>query len=140
MESTIINEIDGKELEAMGFGSSPEDVRKLLADAKEAYEEDQRLTIREALHRFTPAVFWAMILSVTLIMEVSRKTQWRMTSRLTELAITYRARQGYDVVMVRHVIVIALRLRSPSSAYPCRSDLSTVNSNSSSALVPRRAA
>ena len=102
MESTIINEIDGKELEAMGFGSSPEDVRKLLADAKEAYEEDQRLTIREALHRFTPAVFWAMILSVTLIMEVSRKTQWRMTSRLTEL--------------------------------------STVNSNSSSALVPRRTA
>jgi hypothetical protein len=92
MESTIINEIDGKELEAMGFGSSPEDVRKLLADAKEAYEEDQRLTIREALHRFTPAVFWAMILSVTLIMEVSRKTQWRMTTRRTELANPARAR------------------------------------------------
>ena len=72
MDNTIVNTIDGKELAAMGFGKTEEEFRQLLLDAKEADEEDRRLTIRQALRKFRPAVIWAMVLSLTLIMEVSQ--------------------------------------------------------------------
>lgn len=41
----------------------------LVSQAREADEADRRLTIKEALKQNKSAVFWAMILSTSLIME-----------------------------------------------------------------------
>ncbi|GAM85461.1 hypothetical protein ANO11243_034680 [Dothideomycetidae sp. 11243] len=54
-----------------------DDIHDLIRQAQEADAIDKQLTIRQALHKYKKAVFWAMILSTSLIME------------------------GYDLVIVR---------------------------------------
>jgi len=45
------------------------DTMTLIAQAQEADNLDKQLTIKEALKKYKKAVFWAMILSTSLIME-----------------------------------------------------------------------
>lgn len=47
---------------------SPE-FTKMVEDAKASNEADAHLTVREALKKYKVAMFWAMLLSVALIME-----------------------------------------------------------------------
>ncbi|KAI8300570.1 MFS transporter, SP family, general alpha glucoside:H+ symporter [Colletotrichum sp. SAR11_240] len=47
---------------------SPE-FMKMVQDAKISNEADARLTVREALRKYKAAMFWAMLLSIALIME-----------------------------------------------------------------------
>lgn len=58
----------------------PESV-ELILHAQESDAADRKLTIRQALAKYPKAVFWAMFLSTSLIME------------------------GYDVVIVSSVII-----------------------------------
>jgi SP family general alpha glucoside:H+ symporter-like MFS transporter len=46
-----------------------ENVEDLIAQARAADEADQKLTLREAIKHYKKAVFWAIILSTSLIME-----------------------------------------------------------------------
>ena len=48
--------------------NSPETLA-LVAKAQESDAIDHALTIRQALHKYKKAVFWAMFLSTSLIME-----------------------------------------------------------------------
>ena len=41
----------------------------LIQHAKESNAADHKLTVRQALKKYKKAVFWAMILSTTLVME-----------------------------------------------------------------------
>lgn len=52
---------------AIKLGS--ENVDDLIAQARACDEADRKLTIREALAHYKMSVFWAMILSTSLIME-----------------------------------------------------------------------
>lgn len=54
------------------------DYKAAIQDAQDADAQDRSLTIKQAVKKYKKAVFWAMILSTSLIME------------------------GYDVVIVRH--------------------------------------
>jgi SP family general alpha glucoside:H+ symporter-like MFS transporter len=45
------------------------DTLRLVQQAQEADQADHSLTIRQALRKYRRAVFWAMFLSTTLIME-----------------------------------------------------------------------
>lgn len=47
---------------------SPEFI-KMVEDAKASNEADALLTVRQALKKYKVAMFWAMLLSVALIME-----------------------------------------------------------------------
>lgn len=47
---------------------SPE-FKKMVEDAKASNEADAQLKVREALKKYKAAMFWAMLLSVALIME-----------------------------------------------------------------------
>lgn len=42
---------------------------ELVTRAQESYEADHSLTIRQAIKKYRTAVFWALILSIALIME-----------------------------------------------------------------------
>ena len=44
-------------------------VVELIHRAQESDEEDRKLTVRQALGKYKKAVFWAMILSLSLVME-----------------------------------------------------------------------
>lgn len=46
-----------------------DELASLITQAKASDEADQRLTIREALKHYKKAVFWATILSTSLVME-----------------------------------------------------------------------
>lgn len=63
--------------ELRGFELSNPDVIELIHRAQESDAADRLLTIRQALTKYKKAVFWAMFLSTSLIME------------------------GYDLVIVR---------------------------------------
>lgn len=64
-----------RELEAFELGNP--DVVELIHQAEQSDAADRQLTIRQALKKYKKAVFWAMFLSTSLIME------------------------GYDLVIVR---------------------------------------
>ena len=64
-----------RELKEFDLGS-PE-VIELINDARDSDAADRKLTVREALKKYRKAVFWAMFLSTSLVME------------------------GYDLVIVR---------------------------------------
>lgn len=63
--------------EVKGLDLDSHDTAALIRQAQAADQADKQLTIREALRKYKKAVFWAMILSTSLIME------------------------GYDLVIVR---------------------------------------
>ena len=65
------------EVELKGLDLTPAEVKELIRHAQESDVADRQLTIRQALKKYKVAVFWAMFLSTSLIME------------------------GYDVVIVR---------------------------------------
>jgi SP family general alpha glucoside:H+ symporter-like MFS transporter len=67
-----------KELGGLGF-NDPRTL-ELVQQAQDANAADKQLTIKEALKKYKKAVFWAFLLSVSLIME------------------------GYDLVMVSFFI------------------------------------
>lgn len=52
MDTTIVNSVDSKELEAMGFCKNEEEFKQLLLDARDADEADQLLTFRQAFRRY----------------------------------------------------------------------------------------
>ena len=64
------------------FNLNDPDTIALIRHAEESNAADHKLTVRQALKKYKKAVFWAMILSVTLIMEgydlviVSAIHQW----------------------------------------------------------------
>lgn len=75
------------EQELQGFDLSDPAVIELIHHAQEGDAADRLLTIREALKKYKKAVFWALLLSTSLIME------------------------GYDLVIVRGALpVISFRL------------------------------
>jgi SP family general alpha glucoside:H+ symporter-like MFS transporter len=57
------------ELELQGLDLSSPEVIELIHHAQESDEADRLLTVREALKKYKKAVFWAMFLSTSLIME-----------------------------------------------------------------------
>lgn len=61
----------------VGLDLNDPQVHELIQRAQDADAVDKKLTVREALKKYKKAVFWACLLSVSLIME------------------------GYDLVMVR---------------------------------------
>jgi SP family general alpha glucoside:H+ symporter-like MFS transporter len=63
--------------ELAGFDLNDRTIIELIHQAQESDAADRLLTIRQALKKYKKAVFWAMILSTSLIME------------------------GYDLVIVR---------------------------------------
>jgi SP family general alpha glucoside:H+ symporter-like MFS transporter len=68
------------ENELKGTDLTDADIKELINHAQESDAADRKLTIRQALKKYKIAVFWAMFLSTSLVME------------------------GYDLVMVgRHL-------------------------------------
>jgi hypothetical protein len=65
MSDTLVTNLDTSELKAIGAVHNEAELKQLLIDAKLADEEDRLLTIRQALKKYKPAVFWAMFLSVS---------------------------------------------------------------------------
>ena len=51
------------------FNLNDPDTIALIRHAEESNAADHKLTVRQALKKYKKAVFWAMILSATLIME-----------------------------------------------------------------------
>jgi hypothetical protein len=81
------------ELELKGFDLNDPNIVELIHQAQESATADQLLTIRQALKKYRKAVFWAMFLSTSLIME------------------------GYDLVIVRtNSFFIHLRWRPSTYA------------------------
>lgn len=68
------------ERELKGFELSNPETVELIHRAQESDAADRRLTVRQALKKYKKAVFWAMFLSTSLIME------------------------GYDMVIVRSAL------------------------------------
>ena len=78
--------------------------RALVTQAQTSADLDSKLTVMQALKKHKKAVFWAMILSTSLVME------------------------GYDLVIVR---ISSCSLSTYSLTLPQRSTRSMVNHNSS---------
>jgi SP family general alpha glucoside:H+ symporter-like MFS transporter len=55
--------------ELRNFNPSDRDVVELIRHAQESDAADRLLTVRQALSKYKKAVFWAMFLSTSLIME-----------------------------------------------------------------------
>ena len=75
--------------ELKNFDLSNPDIVELIHHAQESDAADRLLTVRQALKKYKKAVFWAMFLSTSLIME------------------------GYDLVIVSRLFR-AFNLSSPS--------------------------
>lgn len=58
-----------RQLEHSAFDLNDPRVVELIHRAQESDAEDRKLTVRQALGKYKKAVFWAMILSTSLIME-----------------------------------------------------------------------
>jgi SP family general alpha glucoside:H+ symporter-like MFS transporter len=67
--------------ELAGFDLNDPTIIELIHQAQESDAADRALTIMQALKKYKKAVFWAMFLSTSLIME------------------------GYDLVIVRSIIL-----------------------------------
>lgn len=52
-----------------GFDLNDPRIIELIHHAQESDEADRQLTVRQALKKYKKAVFWAMFLSTSLIME-----------------------------------------------------------------------
>src|SRR5258706_16061501 len=78
------------ERELKGFDLSDPVIVELIEHAKESDAADRLLTVRQALKKYKKAVFWAMFLSTSLVME------------------------GYDLVIVRrfHFLSIGQGVRN----------------------------
>jgi SP family general alpha glucoside:H+ symporter-like MFS transporter len=57
------------ELDLKGFDLSSAETVDLIHRAQAGDAADRQLTIRQALRKYKKAVFWAMILSTSLVME-----------------------------------------------------------------------
>ena len=57
------------ELELKGLDLSKPEIIELIHHAQESDAADRLLTVRQALKKYKSAVFWAMFLSTSLIME-----------------------------------------------------------------------
>jgi len=96
--------------ELAGFDLNDPSVIELIHQAQESDAADRELTIKQALKKYKKAVFWAMLLSTSLVME------------------------GYDLVIVRSLPDIFWILNGPR--YPFRTNLQhrlplfTVNNSS----------
>lgn len=106
------------EHELKGIELNSHDAFELIQHAQESDAADRQLTIRQALKKYKKAVFWAMFLSTSLVME------------------------GYDLVIVSHVFFINWQITG-SNILGYRSPPSTVrpnsNINSVSKANPNRA-
>ena len=85
MSDTLVTNLDTSELKAIGAVHNEAELKQLLIDAKLADEEDRLLTIRQALKKYKPAVFWAMFLSVSC----RKRASSRSTKFTTDLVIAY---------------------------------------------------
>ena len=94
--------------ELAGFDLSDPAIIELIHQAQESDAADRELTIKQALKKYKKAVFWAMLLSTSLIME------------------------GYDLVIVRSLALFLIR-NDPKYLFPAdfqrRSLLSTAKNN-----------
>lgn len=61
--------IDPIKYDLAGLGLSKVEVADLVQHAQESVVADGQLTLREAVQKYRKAVFWAMFLSTSLIME-----------------------------------------------------------------------
>ena len=86
MSDTLVTNLDTSELKAIGAVHNEAELKQLLIDAKLADEEDRLLTIRQALKKYKPAVFWAMFLSVSC----RKGSSSRSTKFKTDLLIVAR--------------------------------------------------
>lgn len=100
-----------REVERLQLGGA--ETQDLINQAQESDAADRLLTIRDALSKYKKAVFWAMFLSTSLIME------------------------GYDLVIVSELDVYLTRFTSPlflnstnSKSPTSRSPLSMAKLNS----------
>lgn len=75
--STESEKVIPTERELKGFNLHDPEIVELIHHAQESDAADRLLTVRQALKKYKKAVFWAMFLSTSLIME------------------------GYDLVIVR---------------------------------------
>ena len=69
METERNRSIVPTEHELKGIELSPTDTIELIRHAQESDAADRLLTVRQALKKYKKAVFWAMFLSTSLIME-----------------------------------------------------------------------
>lgn len=83
-----IDRIVPTEQELKGLDLSNPEIVELIHHAQQSDAADRLLTVREALKKYKKAVFWAMFLSTSLIME------------------------GYDLVIVCSVSIYALFFNS----------------------------
>lgn len=65
----MVLDITPTERELNNTGLSHDDLEKLALHAQQSDAADRKLTIRQALKQYKTAVFWAMLLSTSLIME-----------------------------------------------------------------------
>ncbi len=72
-----VDQIVPTDRELKEFDLDSPEVIELINDARDSDAADRKLTVREALKKYRKAVFWAMFLSTSLVME------------------------GYDLVIVR---------------------------------------
>lgn len=64
-----VNKVVANELDLSALDLSKTDAADLVLHAQESALADSQLTIRQALKKYKKAVFWAMFLSTSLIME-----------------------------------------------------------------------
>ncbi|KAK5698337.1 hypothetical protein LTR17_023744 [Elasticomyces elasticus] len=67
--SSMVHDIAPTERGLGGIKLSHTELEQLALHAQESDAADRKLTIREALKQYKVAVFWAMLLSTSLIME-----------------------------------------------------------------------
>ena len=77
MFKMAVDQIVPTDRELKEFDLDSPEVIELINDARDSDAADRKLTVREALKKYRKAVFWAMFLSTSLVME------------------------GYDLVIVR---------------------------------------
>jgi SP family general alpha glucoside:H+ symporter-like MFS transporter len=86
--------------ELSGFDLELHDVVELIHRARESDAADRELTIRQALGKYKRAVFWAMFLSTSLIMEgydlviVSAQLSWHLTATLPRPSMCFSLDAG----------------------------------------------
>lgn len=101
-------------------------VVELIHRAQESDAEDRKLTVRQALGKYKKAVFWAMILSTSLIMEGYDLTLVR------SLSPTLSPRRGPSPPKLAEALADPVSLRStPFTARPS-------SATASACMTPRR--
>ena len=92
----VVPQLEHHTVVSTGLDATDPETFELIRQAQEADAVDHSLTIKQAIRKYKKAVFWAMFLSTSLIMEGAFSPTLYVVCR-TDICM-----KGYDVVVVNN--------------------------------------